>query len=141
MARSARCFYSLPLPENLLYSFYIFNQQLFQRFINKILIGDIAWNTKLKMLRWKTSLRFVRRVDTKMVFTLCLKRRAIPPNGFLSAHPVTMFLIQVSLFNLFFYTNKPVSLLSALFVGLILGLSIPFIDILNNIDYILQLFG
>jgi len=61
--------------------------------IKSILTGSIVWITKLKMLIWKMSLRFVRRVDTKMAFTLCSERRAVSPNGFLSAHPVTTFLI------------------------------------------------
>jgi hypothetical protein len=39
------------------------------------------------------SLRFVRRVDTKMVFTLCSERKVLSLDGFLSAHPVTTFLI------------------------------------------------
>jgi len=38
-------------------------------------------------------------VDIRTVFTLCSKKKVISPNGFLSAPPVTRFLISVSLFR------------------------------------------
>ena len=55
---------------------------------------SIVWITKLKLLKWIPSLKYVRHVVTKMVFMPCSKRKAISPGGFLYVHRVMMCLIS-----------------------------------------------
>jgi hypothetical protein len=44
---------------------------------NHISNGSVVWITRLKLLRWMMSLRFAHPVDTKMVFTQCLRKKGV----------------------------------------------------------------
>jgi hypothetical protein len=63
-----------------------------QGIASNALKGSPQWKMKSTSLKWKRSLESVLRADTRMVFTLALRKRATPPNGFLSAQAATRFL-------------------------------------------------